>query len=83
VIAAEYSVVMPGEVDSALQNHLTRADGQEDICFALWSPSTGKNRKTAILREVLLPGRGDRDVHGNVSFNAPYFQRAIAEAMQK
>jgi molybdopterin-synthase adenylyltransferase len=83
VIAAEYSVVMPGEVDSALQNHLTRADGQEDICFALWSPSTGKNRKTAILREVLLPGRGERDVHGNVSFNAPYFQRAIAQAMQK
>jgi molybdopterin-synthase adenylyltransferase len=83
VSAAEYSVVMPGEVDSALQNHLTRADGQEDICFALWSPSTGKSRKTAIIREVLLPGRGDRDVHGNVSFNAPYFQRAIAEAMQK
>jgi molybdopterin-synthase adenylyltransferase len=83
VITAEYSVVMPGEVDSALQNQLTRADGQEDICFALWSPSTGKSRKTAIIREVLLPGRGDRDVHGNVSFNAPYFQRAIAEAMQK
>jgi molybdopterin-synthase adenylyltransferase len=74
---------MTGEVDSALQNHLTRTDGQEDICFALWSPSTGKSRKTAIVREVLLPGRGDRDVHGNVSFNAPYFQRAIAQAMQK
>jgi molybdopterin-synthase adenylyltransferase len=83
VIAAEYSVVMTGEVDNTLQNHLTRADGQEDICFALWSPSTGKNRKTAIVREVLLPGLGDRDVHGNVSFNAPYFQRALAEAMQK
>lgn len=81
--AAEYSVVMPGEVDIALQSHLTRADGQEDICFALWAPSTGQSRKTAIVREVLLPGRGDRDVHGNVSFNAPYFQRAIAEAMQK
>lgn len=81
--AAEHSVVMTGEVDSALQNHLTRTDGQEDICFALWSPSTGKTRKTAIVREVILPGRGDRDVHGNVSFNAAYFQRVIAEAMQK
>jgi molybdopterin-synthase adenylyltransferase len=81
--AVEYSVVMTGEVDDTLQSHLTRADEQEDLCFALWSPSTGKNRKTAIIREVLLPGDGERDVHGNVSFNASYFQRVLAKAMQK
>lgn len=81
--AVEYSVVMPGEVDRVLQDHLTRSDGQEDICFALWSPSTGGSRKSAIVREALLPNQGDRNVHGNVSFNPQYFERAISEAMRK
>lgn len=81
--AVEYSVVLPGEVDRALQEHLTRLDGQEDICFALWSPSTGRRRKTAIVLEALLPCDGDRNVHGNVSFNPQFLERAISEAMRK
>jgi molybdopterin-synthase adenylyltransferase len=83
VNAVEYSVAIPGEVDHALQVHLLRSDGQEDLCFALWTPSTGSMRQSAIINELILPESGDHAVHGNVSFNPPYFERAISIAMSK
>ncbi|QKO20906.1 ThiF family adenylyltransferase [Rhodoferax sp. BAB1] len=60
--------------------HLVRADGQEDICFALWNPSKGEGRYSALIEKVLLPGEGDRILHGNVSFTPQFFERALAEA---
>lgn len=77
---AEHSVAMTGEVDRIAKNHLLRSDGQEDICFALWYPSQGQSRETALIQRIILPKEGDRNVHGNVSFNPAFLERALGEA---
>jgi len=77
--AASYSVAMPAEVDAVLTRHLLRPDHQEDICFALWYPSTGGTRTTALLHCLILPAEGERRVHGTASFEATFFQRALLE----
>ncbi|MES2154423.1 MAG: ThiF family adenylyltransferase [bacterium] len=71
---------MPEELHVALAKHLVRADHQEDLCFAIYYPSTSRNRTTAILHRMIAPSKGDRKVHGNASFEAPYFDRALREA---
>lgn len=71
------SVAMPAMVDSALLEHLLRTKGAEDLAFALWMPSPGEHRATAMLHTVILPDDGDRQVHGNVSFNPQYFERVL------
>jgi hypothetical protein len=77
---AERSIAMTSELSSIAQQHLLRKDGQEDLCFALWHPSRGKERNTALVRQLIFPETGDRNVHGNVSFEPAYFERALAEA---
>jgi hypothetical protein len=77
-----YSVSMPEMVGRLLRAHLTRADGQEDLCFAIWNPSRGHTRVTALISEVLLPQHGDRDVHGNASFRSQYVERAMSAALE-
>ncbi len=74
------SVAMPAEVDRAARSHLLRDDGQEDLCFALWRPSRGRSRTTALIQRLILPHVGERNVHGNASFEPAFFERAIAEA---
>ena len=74
------SVAMTGATEADLAGHLLRDDGQEDLCFVTWRPSTGRRRQTAILHRPILPGRGDRLVHGNASFQAAYTLRAAQEA---
>lgn len=77
-----YSIALPSTVHKSAINHLIREDGQEDLCFALWYPSTGRDRTTALIHEVILPQKGERRVHGNVGFEAAYFERALGEALQ-
>lgn len=77
---AAHSVAMTGEVDCIARSHLLRSDGQEDICFALWYPSRGQSRETALIQQIILPLEGDRNVHGNVSFNPSFLERALGEA---
>ncbi len=77
---AAYSVAMTGELASTARRHLLRTDGQEDLCFALWHPSRGRSRTTALIHRLVLPKAGDRNVHGNASFEPAFFERALAEA---
>jgi len=81
----EYSVAVAESIDRTLRAHLIREDGDEDLAFALWAPSVGAERLTALLHAVVLPEAGDRQVHGNVSFNQQYFERvcrlALAEGL--
>lgn len=79
---AEYSVAMDGALSGELLRHLIRADGQEDLCFALWRPSSGTRRFSAVLVDVILPRQGERHVHGNASFEASYFERAVGLALE-
>lgn len=74
---------MTEEVACVARNHLLRADCQEDLCFALWYSSRGLHRQTALIQSLILPGKGDRNVHGNASFEPAYFERALGEAAAK
>lgn len=67
---------------ATLVQHLVRADRQEDVCFALWYPSQGRSRTTALIHEAVAPALGDRNVHGNASYNPQYFERALERAMR-
>jgi hypothetical protein len=81
VSRADRSVALTDALDGAARRHLIRADGQEDICFALWRSSRGRSRHTGLLYRLILPEDGDRAVHGNASFNGCYFERALGEAV--
>lgn len=74
------SVAMTGITHAALREHLKRADGQEDICFATYGASSGTRRRTALIRDLVLPLTGERDVHGNASFSGDYVLRAAGNA---
>ena len=65
------------EACSHLLQHYEAGDMQEDLCFGLWTPSTGAHRKTAIVTRIVLPERDDRSLHGNASFSGRYLARAI------
>lgn len=78
-----FSVAMTQETAKTLSSHLTRDDGDEDVCIATYVWSTGSSRRTALLRSVLLPEEGDRKVHGNASFNGSYVLRAAVEASRR
>lgn len=79
----KYSVALTVDTNKDLLQHLLHMDGQEDLCFALWVPSSGESRTTAIITEIILPESLDRNLHGNVSFNPKYLERVIDIAMRK
>ncbi len=66
-----------------LLQHLHRGVLQEDLCFALWRPSTGATRTTALIDEIVLPIDGDRELHGNVSYNPQYLARSLDMAVAR
>lgn len=78
-----HSVAMTSKVNRKALQHLLREDGQEDLCFALWNPSQGTERKTALIAELLLPEEDERSVHGNADFFPNYFERALSVARSK
>jgi len=79
----ELSVALSHEVNAVLMKHLIRFDGQEDLIFALWTPSQGTNRLTGLIHTPLPPIEGDRQCHGNASFNPQYFERISKVAFKE
>ena len=57
--------------------------GQENLCFALWYPSQGMERFTAVIPEIILPHDNEIQLHGNASFEGKYLTRATRIAKQK
>ena len=82
-----FEVTLTAEADTVLNEHLLqhykRDVLQEDLCFALWRPSTGHRRLTALIEEVILPEEGERILHGNASFQPSYVGRVIQLARRK
>src|SRR5438046_1801902 len=77
----KYSAALSSSVHTEALSHLLRNDGQEDLCFAVWFPSRGSNRTTALVQQLILPLDGRRQVHGNASFLRVYFHRAVGIAI--
>ena len=80
-------VLLPAEVDrdacSHLLQHFQRGEVQEDLCFGLWTPSTGLHRRTAIVTDLIVPSAAERGLHGNASFEGAYLARATRAAVAK
>ncbi|VVB84929.1 ThiF family protein [uncultured archaeon] len=77
-----YSIAFPEDINKLAINHLLRNDAQEDLCFALWKPSSGSSRKTALIHELILPRENERLIHGNASFLPQYIERVIGKALE-
>ena len=82
-----YEVVFTAESNSTASEHLLQHywhnKRQEDICFALWRPSTGRLRRTALIDEIILPEQGERILHGNASFEPDYLARVAKIACKE
>lgn len=82
-----FGIVFTSETDLIASQHLLqhyrRNKCQEDLCFALWRPSTGRSRRVALIDEIILPKNGERNLHGNASFKPDYLGRVIKIACQK
>ena len=72
-----------GEASTHLLQHFRVGAVQEDLCFALWRPSTGSTRRTGIIYQIILPLEGERELHGNASFHPEYLARAIDVARRE
>jgi len=72
-----------GDASRHLLQHFRAKKLQEDLCFALWRPGTGKSRYTGIIYKIILPGKGDRELHGNVEFAPRFLSRAINIAVRE
>lgn len=79
----KFSAVIPFDLNNDLISHLIRKDKQEDLVFALWNPSEGNQRFTALIKMAIWPKKDDRNIHGNVSFNASYFKRVCSIAVKE
>ena len=60
-----------------LLHHFQKHEYQEDLCFALWRPSTGKERLTGLIDRIILPEMGERSLHRKASFKPCYLSRVI------
>ena len=80
-----FTVVITHDAHSVATRHLlqhfNRGALQEDLCFGLWRPSTGNTRTTALIDHIVLPQDGDRELHGNVSYNPQYLTRTLDMAL--
>ena len=61
------SAALTTEAHQQLRGQLMRPDGQEDLCFAVWRPSQGDRRKSAI---ATYTQDGDWIVGKNVTVGA-------------
>lgn len=76
------SIAIPADRHEILCRHLLARNGEEDLAFALYSPSSGDTRFSALIHSVVLPEPGDRQQHGNVSFNLQYYERVLDLAVR-
>ena len=77
------AVAMTEPTEEALVGLLARDDGQEDLCLAVYRPSTGATRTTALVASVIPPAQGDRYVHGNATVTGDYILRGAEAARQQ
>ena len=70
------------QASGLLLRHVREGHRQEDLCFALWRPGTGAERRSALVFEIIPPRDGERELHGGASFQPAYLTRSIRLALQ-
>jgi ThiF family len=75
------SAVLLTPTQRQLVDHLLQHPSAEDVCFALYRPSQGRDRFSGIVQQPIFPLEGERKVHGNASVTARFFERALGEAL--
>ena len=78
----EYQVAIDEDTEAALRTFLLKDPCDEEIAFATWYPSAGRQRFTALIHTPILPRKGDRRRHGNVSALPRYVDRAKETARE-
>ena len=78
-----YSVILLDRIHKQFCDHLIRSDGQEDLCFATYIPSSGKEKSTGIISKIILPSENERSVHGNAEFYSDYLIRSAKIASER
>ena len=78
----EYQVAVDQGTEATLRTFLLKDPRDEEIAFATWYPSVGRRRYTALIRTPILPRKGDRRRHGNVSAFPRYVDRAKETARE-
>ena len=68
---------------SHLLSHFKKNESQEELCFALWYPSIGQNKTTALISDIILPQKDERKLHGNTSFLPNFLARSLRIAIKK
>lgn len=79
-MSRSFSVAMTAGIHRALGAVLVREDRQEDVCLALYRPSTGEARTSALLTSVVPPSDIDRAVDGNATVFGDYMLRGAERA---
>jgi molybdopterin-synthase adenylyltransferase len=75
-----YSSALTTALHEQACGHLLARLREEDLCFAVWFPSQGQRRMTALVHHLILPEHDDRRLHGNASYSPAYFERSLAAA---
>jgi hypothetical protein len=81
-MTAGFTVAMADPLNRDLREHLLRADGQEDLCIAIYRTSTAAHEVNVVLVKMVPPDVRDREVHGTVTFTGRYVLRAAALAAE-
>ena len=81
-INCEASVAFTEDLDKELTRHLDKGPAQEDLIFAYWRPSTGRQRFSALLYKLVMPSSDDRILQGNVAFTEQYIRRVLTDLPQ-
>ncbi len=83
----KYEVTLTEKAHSIACNHLLshfkQNKLQEELCFALWYPCSGKSKTTALISEIILPEGNERKLHGNTSFLPQFLARSLRIAIKK
>ncbi len=82
-----YEVILTEEAHktacSHLLSHFNESRQQEELCFAIWHPSNGRDKSTALISEIILPKENERKLHGNTSFLPEFLARSLGIAIKK
>lgn len=79
----KFSVAIPAALNFDLTKHLLKKEDAEEVAFALYKPSGGTYRFTALIYKLIFPKENERTIKGgSVEIEPAFFRRVCQEAMK-